>query len=463
LSATLPMDFGSLQAVAKYAFGDKSGKGYSVPQRIILPENRTARKPSNVLLIINETLRADFIGYQTLANPIPPASRMTDAIASDSLSFVFKRARSNSSSTRVSLPAILMGMIPTTATSADYHRMPTLWNVSKALGYRTFFVTPQNWDWQNLDVFFLNKQVDQSITAKDIGPPYVNNAGVEDHRILDYTHSIFQEFKKNKNPFFGVIQFNCTHQPYNPGDPHTALSPNSTERYAAAVRYLDSLIAQIYIQLNEAGLKDETLIIVTSDHGENFKHRGLARLNNLYDEVIRIPLWVSYPRKYYQTPEGKARFHAWKQNEYSAVQNADIFPTLLSYWGVDKTSLQGYSYQGMRWEDPADSLRILSGTNTGDIRKWNREEFFLLRHHVKFLATDKAGPQIYNLQSDPYEEHNLWDDLSFREAHRPWIHQYISDHAVLAELAKRMKINLGNGAAIHPSDTSFSRADIDLK
>ena len=66
--------------------------------------------------------------------------------------------------------------------------------------------------------------------------------------------------------------------------------------YAAAVAYLDFRIGELIQYLKDTGVYDETLIIITADHGENLGEHHLAyHLFCLYDTLIRVPLLMSCP------------------------------------------------------------------------------------------------------------------------------------------------------------------------
>jgi arylsulfatase A-like enzyme len=100
---------------------------------------------------------------------------------------------------------------------------------------------------------------------------------------------------------------------------------NASDLYDAEVRYVDRmLIGPLLDTLHEIGLYDRTLLIVTSDHGEEFfEHGAWTHGADLYDESLKVPLLVKFPR---------SRF-AGKRIE-SIVRLTDIMPTILEETGV---------------------------------------------------------------------------------------------------------------------------------
>lgn len=64
------------------------------------------------------------------------------------------------------------------------------------------------------------------------------------------------------------------------------------ELYDAEIKYVDSEVGRLFENLKESGIYDDTTIILTSDHGEEFGAHGKFLHNNLYEELIHIPLII---------------------------------------------------------------------------------------------------------------------------------------------------------------------------
>ncbi len=96
--------------------------------------------------------------------------------------------------------------------------------------------------------------------------------------------------------------------------------------YDGEIEYTDSKIAEIISILKGKDLYDDTMIIITADHGEHFgEHNMWSHVASLYKEVLRVPLVIKYPKEVKYTKEVK---------DYT--QLVDIFPTVMEVTGVSK-------------------------------------------------------------------------------------------------------------------------------
>jgi arylsulfatase A-like enzyme len=100
--------------------------------------------------------------------------------------------------------------------------------------------------------------------------------------------------------------------------------------YDGEIRYTDEkLIGPLITVLKDAGLYDRTMIIFTSDHGEEFfDHHGWGHGHNLYDESLKVPLIIKFP---------ESRFRGRKIHDI--VSLVDIFPTVLDEAGIDSSAM----------------------------------------------------------------------------------------------------------------------------
>ncbi len=79
------------------------------------------------------------------------------------------------------------------------------------------------------------------------------------------------------------------------------LSPEETQwqmdHYDASITYMDAELGKLFAALRQSGLYDNTIIVITSDHGEAFGEHGLyGHANSLYQEEIKVPLFIRYPK-----------------------------------------------------------------------------------------------------------------------------------------------------------------------
>lgn len=101
-----------------------------------------------------------------------------------------------------------------------------------------------------------------------------------------------------QRPFFAVLNYFDAHAPYFAPDEflHFPTPVSGTARYSAALAYLDHNIDTILKELRRRNALDNTVVIVTSDHGELFEEHGLSgHAHNLYRNVLHVPLVLRYP------------------------------------------------------------------------------------------------------------------------------------------------------------------------
>ncbi len=97
-----------------------------------------------------------------------------------------------------------------------------------------------------------------------------------------------------------------------------------TEQYDAAVRYTMDVLAELFDELRRRGVFDSSLIVLTSDHGEElFDHGGFSHGYSLHEEVLHVPLYVKLP---FQTKGATVA---------ESVGLTDVFPTLLDVLDLD--------------------------------------------------------------------------------------------------------------------------------
>ncbi|WP_130860619.1 sulfatase [Gracilibacillus phocaeensis] len=172
-----------------------------------------------------------------------------------------------------------------------------------------------------------------------------------------------------------------------------------TAQYEGAVAYMDACIQNIFATIEELGIEEETLVIITSDHGETlYEHDCYFDHHGTYDNCLVVPLILKFPGK---LPSGK------KVTDVTLIK--DIMPTILDLLDID-VSL------------PMDGQCLLPLINGGAYEKIS--EFYItectwMRKHgwrtaewklIEALEPDfhfKPATELYNLVQDPGENHNL--------------------------------------------------------
>jgi arylsulfatase A-like enzyme len=231
--------------------------------------------------------------------------------------------------------------------------------------------------------------------AHDFKPaPYVTNAFLDWHGDLD------------GRPFFAFLNYFDAHGPYRaPAEYVTRFKRRggSLDRYDAAIAFLDAELDRLFKTLESRGALDETIVIVTSDHGELFgEHDVKTHGNGLYLPQIHVPLLIRYPL---HVPAG-----ARVPGEVSLV---DLAATVLELSGqppdVPGTSLvKGFSNPGAGWVRTPAISELIKGPNAeakqANAHTWLQSIVFGQLH---FIRDGEGREQLYDLSVDPDENDNL--------------------------------------------------------
>lgn len=430
LRSPLPVDTNTAAAIVQYALAQtRFHRRLAAPVRPELPKGRAASRP-NILVLLHESLRADVV-FKGLdyANTSLDAARVSpyqSALAARRADgfFVFPLARSNSTATESSVPSILSGVELGGPIDA-YSRAQSLWSVGKASGAQTFLFAAEAYSWSHFDEYFLDGNVDRVLTGTDLSEAVPSGStAADDGAVVDSAIRHLEGLAAAREPFVGAIHFDATHLPgwAGPGTPPFKGPPGDTERYGMAVKYIDGLVERVMQALERLGLDGSTVVLATSDHGENLvPRRPPDRLGSYYEPTLRIPFWIRVPPSLLAThPEWGMALDAWRRGN---VQNMDLLPTVRDLLGLgDEPLLNPPHLTGRSLVRGVPGPDLILGQSTCAFRAWALEGFFLVRGRIKVIVSnDQPTPQIYDLPNDPREQKNLWDDPTWRTQATGWI------------------------------------------
>lgn len=182
------------------------------------------------------------------------------------------------------------------------------------------------------------------------------------------------------------------------------------ELYVQAIAGLDQRLSGIISVLRDLGRWDDTLLVVTSDHGQEFGEHGmLFHMFRVDEQLIRIPLWVRYPRD----EAGGARAQGW-------ASLVDLFPTLLTAAGYAAAPTSS----GFPLEDAVDHERAqpVVAVSDGIVWKHFRDKFDSTRAEEwdrvwgsgylgnrKVIVDAATGAvRAFDVSHDPAESQDLW-------------------------------------------------------
>ncbi|MBI5684550.1 MAG: sulfatase-like hydrolase/transferase [Verrucomicrobia bacterium] len=173
---------------------------------------------------------------------------------------------------------------------------------------------------------------------------------------------------------------------------------DSIQAYYGNVSLVDVMVGEILSTLDQLGLREDTLVIFTSDHGEMlYRHRSWGK-ESFFDPSVRVPLIVAWPGV---LPQGRT--------SEALVQMIDLYPTLLDVLGLEiPKSAQGKSLlpllQGKtekHWDE------VYSELEGGKVMQFDGR--------YKWIDNGAGAPELYDMQNDPWEVRNLAALPEFRE------------------------------------------------
>lgn len=162
---------------------------------------------------------------------------------------------------------------------------------------------------------------------------------------------------------------------------------------------IDAQVGRVLDALEELGLADNTVVVLTTDHGDlTGSHGGLNDKGVLYEEAHHIPLIVSSP----------GRFRRGSRSD-ELVYNMDVLPTMLDLLGQPDRSLHGRSLLPVLRGEPLPDARQGLLLEFHGIRYLYSQRGLLTRDGWKYIFTPGDFDEAYDLNSDPGEMHNLVD------------------------------------------------------
>ena len=193
--------------------------------------------------------------------------------------------------------------------------------------------------------------------------------------------------------------------------------------YDASIRYVDQNIGRLYQAVEDLGLLDDTLFVITADHGESIdEHHIYFDHHGLYDPQVKIPLILSHKN----LPQGMV------YNEF--VQHVDIVPTILDLAGINREQLDidGESLVKLTRAEPWERDFVYVEEHCAQKKRMIRDERY---KYIMALDNEKCtyceryhsqGDEFYDLNVDSGEENNIIDD-SAHKRYKKKLEDYISN------------------------------------
>ncbi len=384
---------------------------------------RAPAQGNNVVLVVIDTLRQDHLaayGYNRDTAPFLSGLARQGAVL-DGLS--------PTSWTKPAVASLLTGLHPVRHQAFNRQdKLPgeavTLAELLKGTGYRTLAASANGWI---SPLFGFDQGIDSFLLHENV-------------RGEDLNREIFPHLERLEPPFFLYVHYIDPHAPYAPtvawdGRPlppgsrpvsveeidgtqfrrrPAELLARARDRYDGEIREADNALRALVGRLEREGLMEDTVLVVTADHGEELEEHGrMSHGQTLYEEVVRVPLIVYAP-------------HAVRAGRRPGrVSLLDVLPTLASLLGMrspdrlDGEDLADRLAAGDSMETPARSflthLDFVDGTGLA-----------LTRGQDKLvLGKNPYRKELFDLARDPAERRSL---LGGREdaAHFPRLAEEVS-------------------------------------
>ncbi|MCK4751833.1 MAG: sulfatase [Planctomycetes bacterium] len=395
---------------------------------------KTSTSKPNIILISIDTLRADFLGCHGYPRPTSPT---LDKLASKGV--LFEDASSPSPWTLPAHVSLLSGLYPSRHSVKDVQTkistdIPTLASILSRHGYATAAIVNSLLLDEKFGFgrgFDHYSRIPETGDAVGCSPAIaaeamdwlLKNRNQQFFLFLHYydVHSDYSSLPRYEDqfvgPYFGMAD-GTTNQLLQFRKGHVKLNENDvkhlTDLYAASIRQLDDELEKFFSFLRKRKMLDNTLIVVTSDHGEEFlEHGGVLHGRTQFQELIHVPLIFQG----LNLPRGRRVEHM--------VSLVDVFPTVLALAGVGVPSaIDGVDlsplWRERGFEPPMRFIFAEADHNNkkDDIKRAIRQQRYKLHYDI---LTDKT--QLYDLSEDPGEKVNI-----------------ISEHGDLSKLLfKRLK------------------------
>ena len=371
------------------------------------------RSDLNVLFILVDTLRADRLGVYGYERDTSPN---LDALAASGVRFA--KQVSQSSWTKCSMASLWTGLYPARTRvlrSPDVVSpeavMPA--EIFREAGFRTAGIWRNGW----IDPNFGFSQGFEIYLSPRSERRRANRQRRRDNPNItldgddgDILSSAFEFLRAHRHErWFLYLHMMDVHQ-YLYSEETALFGTSYSDSYDNSIRWVDSLLGRLFRGLEEFGLRENTLVVFSSDHGEAFgEHGGEGHARNVYGEVTQTPLILSFPFRLDPGIVVEAR-----------SENVDLWPTVLDILGLpalpdaDGRSMLPEIVAAARGETPAEGED--DGVAFAQIdQAWGRTKEVPRpmvavnqgRWRLMFRAGAPQRTELYDKLADPREQRNI--------------------------------------------------------
>ncbi len=408
-----------------------------------------AEESPNVLMIVVDTLRADHVSAYGYARPTTP---FLDRLAENGV--LFENAFSTSPWSLPSHVSLVTGTYFSSHgvgwinhTALRDSNLPTVAERLHAFGYRTgafsantFWVTHERIGrgFVHFDDYFgsLEDGIFRTMYGAAVNKFVLNRLGFENVKGRRHAQDVNRSLLKwidrdSRRPFFAMVNYIDAHDPYLPPQPYRSMftsspspggiinafvgraEPNLTPQqlddeiaaYDGAIAFVDASLKQLSEELLRRRLEN-TIVIVTSDHGEGFGEHGLLlHGHSLYQEQLRVPLIFSWPG---MIPPGK--------RVPQVVTNAGLAATVMELVGARNERPFPIPSLADAWSKEADANAEASAIAECEKQSWLPKSSpaftgsleCLITPRLHYIEHQSLAPQLFDWRRDLTEIHDLF-------------------------------------------------------
>jgi arylsulfatase A-like enzyme len=356
--------------------------------------------PPNLVLITVDTLRPDRLGIGGHSRATSP---VIDELAAGGV--VFPNSYSQSGWTLPSVATILTGHYPKDHGATDFHwsldyKLPSLASILRRNGYATMgyvshvMLTPT---YGIADGF---SEYDYSVL--NIGHPH--DVATAD----ELTDLAVAGARRADKPYFLWVHYFDPHFEYLSHEAYASFGDSEIDRYDGEIAYTDFHIGRLIDRLPD---RSNTVIVFTSDHGEEFGEHGGVFHYTLHEEVMRVPLVIHAPSLEHRT-------------DLATTEQIDLLPTILGLLGIEAPA--GLPGRDLLRPAPAAGKPVFFERE----RPPPFRQFGVLKDGLKLIYIEQAdsnaippasrgthvpvtfvhaGTRMFDLAADPEEKNDIFD------------------------------------------------------
>lgn len=374
----------------------------------------------NLLLITLDTTRADHTSLDSYERDTTPRLR---ALAAEGASFEI--AYAPTATTGPTHATLFTSLLPTQHGLIKNgmelnEELYTLAEHLSSQGWRTAafvssYVMSDRWGWRQGFGYFDDVFDVEGTTSKKSRWEGHRVEGGFDRRAAVTTAraSAWLELQRSGTPFFLFVHYYDPHAPYVPPDSHSGrfsrddATPLQREisAYDEEIAYTDFQLGRLLDTLDELDLADDTLVVITADHGEGLMdHAHMEHGVHVYEEQVRVPWLIRFPGVVAAGIQPSA-----------PVGLLDLAPTVVDLLGAAAAdSFTGRSLApALRGEaklDPDHPIRFFRRhyADPSDEKGPSGVQYGIRVGEWKYIERPSEGePELYNLRTDPREKHNM--------------------------------------------------------